>query len=153
VDLPAPRGLLFLRRLGIRPEKWVAAMIHATTHKVADERWIVWVESGLVGILFVVVWHAVHIDTIISQLWEKTFSALDEGMNVAAKERDLIERTKRFIKADITCEELAERLRKHGLDETKGSIAAKIRREAFPAVFFIAVMKAIGREQVNLADV
>jgi hypothetical protein len=79
-------------------------------------------------------------------------------MNVAAKERELIDRTKRFIKAelkraDVTYEELADRLREHGLGETKGSIAAKISRGAFPATFFIAVMKAIGREKVDLADV
>jgi hypothetical protein len=79
-------------------------------------------------------------------------------MNIPAKERELIERTKRFIKAelkraDVTYEELAERLREHGLVETKGSIAAKISRGAFPATFFIAVMKVIGRELVNLADV
>ena len=79
-------------------------------------------------------------------------------MGVAAKEQELIERTKRFLKAelkhaDVTYEELAERLREHGLEETKGSIAAKISRGAFPATFFIAVMKAIGRERVNLADV
>jgi virulence-associated protein VapD len=79
-------------------------------------------------------------------------------MNLTTKERELIERTKRFIKAelkraDVTYEELAERLRAHGFEETKGSIAAKISRGAFPATFFIAVMKAIGREQVNLADV
>jgi DNA-binding transcriptional ArsR family regulator len=79
-------------------------------------------------------------------------------MTVAAKERELVERTRRFIKAelkraDVTYEELAERLREHGLEETKGSIAAKISRGAFPATFFIAVMKVIGRENVNLADV
>lgn len=79
-------------------------------------------------------------------------------MEIAAKERDLIERTKRYIKAelkraDVTYEELAERLREHGLEETKGSIAAKISRGAFPATFFIAVMKVIGRETVDLADV
>jgi hypothetical protein len=79
-------------------------------------------------------------------------------MDSTAKERELIERTKRFIKAelkraDVTYEELAERLREHGLQETKGSIAAKISRGAFPATFFIAVMKAINREQINLGDV
>ena len=79
-------------------------------------------------------------------------------MEIAAKERDLIERTKRYIKAelkraDVTYEELAERLREHGLEETKGSIAAKISRGAFPATFFIAVMKAIGRETIDLPDV
>ena len=79
-------------------------------------------------------------------------------MNVLVKERELIERTKRLIKAelkraDVTYEELAERLRDHGLEETKGSIAAKISRGAFPATFFIAVMKAIGRENINLSEV
>jgi hypothetical protein len=79
------------------------------------------------------------------------------AMDIAAKEHELVERTKRFIKAelkraDITYEELAERLREHGLEETKGSIAAKISRGAFPATFFIAVMKVIGREQVNLGE-
>jgi hypothetical protein len=79
-------------------------------------------------------------------------------MQVAGKERELVERTKRFIKAelkraDITYEELAERLIEHGLEETKGSIAAKISRGAFPATFFIAVLKAIGRKQVNLGDI
>jgi hypothetical protein len=79
-------------------------------------------------------------------------------MDITAKERELIERTKRFIKAelkhaDVTYEELAERLKDHGLIETKGSIAAKISRGAFPATFFIAVMKAIGRSNVNLGDV
>jgi len=43
-------------------------------------------------------------------------------------------------------------LRDHGLEETKGSIAAKISRGAFPATFFIAVMKAIGRQTVNLEE-
>jgi hypothetical protein len=79
-------------------------------------------------------------------------------MNVASKERELIERTKRFIKAelkraDVTYEELAERLREHGLEETKGSIAAKISRGAFPATFFIAVMKSIGKERIDLGEV
>ena len=79
-------------------------------------------------------------------------------MDIAEKERELVERTKRFIKAElkragITYEELAERLRGHGLEETKGSIAAKISRGAFPATSFIAVMKAIGRQTVNLEEV
>jgi hypothetical protein len=80
------------------------------------------------------------------------------AMNGAAKEREPVERMRRFVKAelkraDLTYEELAERLRAHGLEETKGSIAAKINRGSFPATFFVMVMKAIGREQINLADV
>jgi Domain of unknown function (DUF6471) len=50
-------------------------------------------------------------------------------------------------------EELADRPREHGFTETKGSVAAKINRGSFPATFFVAVMKAIGRENVNLGDV
>jgi Domain of unknown function (DUF6471) len=53
----------------------------------------------------------------------------------------------------VTYEELAQRLREHGLEETKHSVAAKIGRGTFPAAFFIAAMKAIGRENLNLADI
>ena len=79
-------------------------------------------------------------------------------MGFAKSEAEIAERAARFIKAelkrvDVTYEELAERLKEHGLEETKGSIAAKISRGAFPATFFIAVMKVIGREQVNLKGV
>jgi hypothetical protein len=49
---------------------------------------------------------------------------------------------------------LARRLREdHGLAETEASIANKLSRGTFAATFFIAVMKAIGRENVNLVDV
>ena len=78
-------------------------------------------------------------------------------MDVAATEHELIERMKRFVKAelkraDLTYEELADRLREHGFTETRGSVAAKINRGSFPATFFIAVMKAIGRKMVSLDD-
>jgi hypothetical protein len=56
-------------------------------------------------------------------------------------------------RADVTYEELARRLREHGLDETKHSVAAKIGRGTFPAAFFFVVMKAIGRENLSLADI
>ena len=49
--------------------------------------------------------------------------------------------------------ELARRLKEHGLEETEASITAKLNRGTFAATFFIAAMKAIGREQVNLTDV
>jgi hypothetical protein len=61
--------LLLLRRRGIRPEKWVAAMIQSTTHKVADERWIAWIACGVLGILSVMVWDAFHFDERISNIW------------------------------------------------------------------------------------
>jgi hypothetical protein len=79
-------------------------------------------------------------------------------MDTATVELEPIERMKRFVKAelkraDVTYEELARRLREMGYEETKVSVANKLSRGTFPATFFVAVMKAIGREQVNLAEV
>jgi Domain of unknown function (DUF6471) len=45
------------------------------------------------------------------------------------------------------------RLREMGLEETKVSIASKLSRGGFGATFFIATMKAIGRETVNISEV
>lgn len=78
-------------------------------------------------------------------------------MDAATVERELIEGMKRFVKAelkraDVTYEELAAKLREMGFEETKVSVANKLSRGTFPATFFIAVMRAIGRENVNLAD-
>lgn len=79
-------------------------------------------------------------------------------MDFISREHEWVDRARRFLKAelkhaDVTYEELARRLREHGMDETKHSVAAKIGRGTFPATFFIAAMKVIGRENVNLADV
>jgi hypothetical protein len=79
-------------------------------------------------------------------------------VDIATAERELIERMKRFVKAelkraDVTYEELARRLRDMGHNETKVSVANKLSRGTFPATFFVIVMRAIGREQVDLADV
>jgi hypothetical protein len=78
-------------------------------------------------------------------------------MNIRTAEHELAERTKRFVKAelmraDVTYEQLAHRLREMGHDETKASVANKLSRGTFAATFFVAVMKAIGREQVDLGD-
>jgi hypothetical protein len=79
-------------------------------------------------------------------------------MGFAKSEAEIAERAVRFIKAelkraDVTYEELAKRLKEHGLSETRNSIAAKLRRGTFPATFFLAVMAAIELESVNLADI
>lgn len=82
-----------------------------------------------------------------------------QGMTLADQEREWAHRARRFVRAEIkraeiSYAELARRLREeHGLQETEASIANKLSRGTFAATFFIAVMKAIGREQVNLADV
>jgi hypothetical protein len=78
-------------------------------------------------------------------------------MGFAKSEAEIAERAARFVKAelkraDVTYEELAERLKEHGLEETRNSIAAKLKRGTFPATFLLAVMAAVGRETVNLGD-
>jgi hypothetical protein len=78
-------------------------------------------------------------------------------MDTATAELEPVERMKRFVKAelkraDVTYEELARRLRAMGYEETKVSVANKLSRGTFPATFFVAVMKAIGRDNVVLSD-
>lgn len=68
------------------------------------------------------------------------------------------ERAKRLLKtelarADVGYRELAERLKKHGLQETEASIANKISRGTFSATFLLASLTAIGAENLRLADI
>jgi hypothetical protein len=79
-------------------------------------------------------------------------------MGFAKSEAEIAARAARFVKAelkraDVTYEELAERLKEHGLSETRDSIASKLKRGTFAATFLLAVMAAIGRESVNLNEV
>ena len=74
-----------------------------------------------------------------------------------AKQPSWEDRAKRFLKAelkraDISYRELAERLEKHGLEETEASIASKLSRGTFAATFFLAALTAIGCESIALAD-
>lgn len=78
-------------------------------------------------------------------------------METETVELEPVERMKRFVKAelkraDVTYEQLARQLREMGYEETKVSVANKLSRGTFPATFFVAVMKAIGRETVVLSD-
>jgi len=78
-------------------------------------------------------------------------------MGYAKSEAEIAERAARFIKAelkrvDVTYEELAERLKEHGLSETRNSIAAKLKRGTFPATFFLAVLAALEMEGLRLED-
>jgi hypothetical protein len=68
------------------------------------------------------------------------------------------DRAKRCLKAelkrvDIGYRELAERLKKHGLDETEASVTNKLSRGTFPATFMLAALVAIGCEVVKLEDI
>ena len=78
-------------------------------------------------------------------------------MRSITKEEDWAEHVRRFIKAelkreDVTYEELAKRLKKHGFEESASSIANKLKRGTFSATFFLAVMAAIGLEEFRLKD-
>jgi len=72
-------------------------------------------------------------------------------------EQDWSETAKRLVKAelkraDMTYEDLAGRLSALGLPETKASVSNKISRGGFPASFFLATMRAIGRDVIRLED-
>ncbi|HEX4158728.1 MAG TPA: DUF6471 domain-containing protein [Rhizomicrobium sp.] len=79
-------------------------------------------------------------------------------MGFAKSEAEIGERASRFLKAelkraDVTYDELAGRLKKHGLpNETKDSIKAKLLRGTFAASFFFAVVAALELEGVRLED-
>lgn len=80
-------------------------------------------------------------------------------MGIAKTEIELADRTSRFLKAElkranVTYEDLAERLKKHGLkDETRDSIAAKLKRGTFPATFLIACLAALEMDGMRLEDI
>ena len=78
-------------------------------------------------------------------------------MGLAATEEELADKTRRFIKAelkraDVTYEQLAERLKAHGLTETKASIANKLSRGTVGATFLLATLAALELEGMQLAD-
>jgi Domain of unknown function (DUF6471) len=56
-------------------------------------------------------------------------------------------------RADLTYEDLAERLKKHGFKETKASIANKLARATMPAAFFLACLAALELEGVALEEI
>lgn len=78
-------------------------------------------------------------------------------MNIKSEE-EWAERAAAFLKhklkdTDITYEELASRLSKHGLAETKASITNKLARGTFPATFFLACIAAMELEGVALEEI
>ena len=79
-------------------------------------------------------------------------------MRLVKSEQELAERASRFLKAElkranVTYEELAKRLKKHGLDETRDSVAAKLKRGTFAATFLLACVAALELEGVRLEDI
>jgi len=78
-------------------------------------------------------------------------------MGFAKSEAEIGERAARYIRAELkranlTYDDLAERLKEHGLSETRNSITAKLKRGTFPATFLIAVIAALGMTGMALDD-
>lgn len=55
--------------------------------------------------------------------------------------------------SEVTYEELAKRLKKHGLKETRASVANKLSRGTFPATFFLACLAALELDGVALDEI
>ena len=78
-------------------------------------------------------------------------------MDVIRTEQEWSERAKRYLKAElkranVTYDQLAERLARHGMTETKASVANKLARGAFTATFFLAALVEIGCQVIRLED-
>jgi hypothetical protein len=56
-------------------------------------------------------------------------------------------------RADMTYEELAERLIVQGILETRASISNKLARATLTAHFYLASLAAIGKDGVSLEDI
>jgi hypothetical protein len=68
------------------------------------------------------------------------------------------DRARRLLKAELaraelSYEELAARLTKDGMPETKSGIASKISRGTFSAAFLLAALRAAGCSGIRLEDV
>jgi hypothetical protein len=79
-------------------------------------------------------------------------------MGLAKNEAELAGRMSAYLKAEIakaevTYEELAKRMKKHGFQETKASVTNKLARGTFPATFFLGVLAALELPSVQLEDV
>lgn len=79
-------------------------------------------------------------------------------MGLAKNEAELANRIKAFLKAkvvdsEITYEELAKEMKKHGLKETKASVTNKLARGTFPATFLLGALAALELDGVRLEDI
>lgn len=79
-------------------------------------------------------------------------------MGFAKNEAEIAERVARFLKtemkrADVTYEELAKRLKDHGLNETRDSIASKLKRGTFAATFLLGCVAALELDGIQLEDI
>ena len=78
-------------------------------------------------------------------------------MPLTAREKEWGLKASRFLKAELKragvgYKELAERLNRHGMEETETSITGKLARGTFAASFFLAVLAVLEMEGVRLED-
>jgi hypothetical protein len=78
-------------------------------------------------------------------------------MPMPAKERDYADRLRRHLKtelkrAGLSYRELAERLTKHGFQETETGIASKLARGTFSATFLLACLAVLELKGLRLED-
>jgi hypothetical protein len=78
-------------------------------------------------------------------------------MGLTDREKEWNMKASRFLKAELKragvgYKELAERLNKHGLQETETAIAGKLSRGTFATSFFLACLAVLEMERVALAE-
>ncbi len=78
-------------------------------------------------------------------------------MTMPNKEREWADKARQFIKAElkrrsVSYKDLADRLKRHGLEETESGIASKLSRGTFAVTFFLATLAALEMEGVRLED-
>jgi hypothetical protein len=78
-------------------------------------------------------------------------------VSMTEREKEWATKASLFLKlelkrAGIGYKELAERLNKHGLQETEDSITGKLARGTFAVSFFLAVLAVLEIEGVQLSD-
>lgn len=79
-------------------------------------------------------------------------------MAFATSEKEWAERAARHLKvelkrAELTYDQLAERLKEHGFEESKASIANKLARATMTAHFYLASLASIGKNNVSLEEI
>ena len=79
-------------------------------------------------------------------------------MPLTEREKEWGAKASRFLKAELKragvgYKELAERLNKHGLEETETSITGKLARGSFATSFFLACLAALELDGVRLEDI
>ena len=78
-------------------------------------------------------------------------------MGLTEREKEWGAKASRFLKAELKragvgYKELADRLNKHGMEETETSITGKLARGTFAISFFLAVLAVLELDGVSLAD-